>query len=76
MSPNLENLIHSFDDGQGLPEPVFRATCGLVVEMMGDASEKVFRHYVELTEGRFYLQPRMVEGCLADMRRAAADPGK
>ena len=68
----IRPLVFAFDCEDGQDENIFQATLNLIGALMGTDAMRVFSHYVDATDGRYYLKENFAPACWQDMCNAAA----
>ncbi len=69
----LRKLVFSFDCDEGQDGNVFEHALALVMTMLGEPAGKVFSHYVDATDGRYYLKENFALACWRDICEAAKE---
>lgn len=63
----LKQLVLAFDCEEGLPEAIYHQVRELLCAMLGENCSQVFIHYVNATEGRFYIKEGEGMSCWRDI---------
>ena len=69
----IRDLVLSFDCDEGQDDNVFEYASRLIAAMLGERAAKVFTHYIDATDGRFYLKSEFAQSCWKDICEAAVN---